>query len=128
MDQKMQTLYYLIHATKHPLGRIKMKESMKRIGAGGIFAYLGPQDKMTRLQLPLLATNLDELKSLLVERFSGQSITFDDTQILTCMETELVESDYREAIRQLRREGAATVLPVTSKTQRGIAGKDKITF
>ena len=41
MDERLQTLYCMVHATKHPKGRWLMKDVMHRQGSNGIFAVLG---------------------------------------------------------------------------------------
>lgn len=128
MDEKVQTLYYMIHATRHPKGRILMKEVMARQGAGGVFAYLGPADMSARAQLRLLADNIPALKELLLNEFAGGSITYENVQYESCMDTDLIDRDYREALQDLRRDGHIHVKPVTSKTERGLSDQDLITF
>lgn len=128
MDEKAQTLYYMVHATKHPKGRILMKEVMARQGAGGLFAYLGPADSRTRAQLRLLAEDIPALKNLLLKEFAGRTISYDKVQEESCMDTNLVDKDYREALKGLRNDGHIQVKPVTSKTERGLRGRDLVTF
>ena len=64
MDEKLQTLYYMIHATNSPKGRIEMKEVMKKQGAGSLFAFLGPSDYAARVQMPLFSDDRPALKNL----------------------------------------------------------------
>ena len=128
MDEKVQTLYYMIHATKHPKGRILMKEIMARQGANGVFAYLGPADKSARAQLPLLADDIPELKEFLLEKFARRTISYDNIQEESCMDTDLIDRDYRQALQELRSDGQINVKPVTSKTDRGLSKRDLITF
>jgi len=128
MDEKLQTLYYMIHATKHPKGRILMKEVMARQGASGVFAYLGPADKSTRAQLRLLADDIPALKDLILTKFAARTMTYDSVQSESCMDTDLIDHHYRDALKELRRDGLITVKPITSKTERGLGGRDRITF
>jgi len=72
MDEKLQTLYFMIHATKHPRGRWLMKDVMHQQGANGVFAYLGPQDKIAKAQISLLpADGISELKPQLLSNLQG---------------------------------------------------------
>ncbi|MBI4311592.1 MAG: three-Cys-motif partner protein TcmP [Chloroflexi bacterium] len=128
MDNKIQTLYYMIHATKHPRGRMLMKSVMKNQGAGGAFAYLGPEDKAVAAQMKLINDDIANLQQLLLRKFAGQTKSFMSVQEESCMDTDLVESDYRKAIQDLRKDEKVTVKPVTSKTERGLSGGDLIAF
>jgi hypothetical protein len=94
LDEKVQTLYYMIHATNHPKGRILMKEVMARQGSGGLFAYLGPSDQSARAQLPLFVDDISRLKELLLGKFAGCTMTYDSVQTESCMDTELIDRDY----------------------------------
>ncbi len=129
MDDKLQTLYYMVHATRHPKGRWLMKDVMSRQGADGAFAYLGPQDQVRRLQGTLIPVDsIGELRTQLVEKLAGRSIEFDQLLNECCDDNELRQPDYRKSLQQLRKEGSIAVERVTSKTDRGLQGKDVITF
>jgi three-Cys-motif partner protein len=127
-DEKVETVYYLIHATRHPKGRRLMKDIMYRAGAQGTFAYLGPQDAVARRQMPLFAEqDVPWLKELLVHDLAGETLTYEDIQDRTCMDTLLVDKQYREALHQLEDEGRVEVVRVDSK-KRGLKGRDQVSF
>ncbi|GAI54928.1 unnamed protein product, partial [marine sediment metagenome] len=52
-SEKVQTLYYLLHATNNYKGHSIMKEIMFNQSALHNFAYLGPQDVAARSQMKL---------------------------------------------------------------------------
>jgi three-Cys-motif partner protein len=129
MDEKLQTLYYMVHATKHAKGRWLMKGVMRRQGVNGVFAFLGPQDKILKAQASLFPNeDIPALKSQLLAKYPGRTISFDQLLSKCCDDNELTESDYRTALQQLRQEGKIEVNPVTSKTDKGLQGHDSITF
>ena len=128
-DNRRQTLYYLVHATKHPRGRWLMKDIMHAQGVNGVFEYLGPDDPSMRLQGVLMPVeNLPDLKVQLLDKLAGQILSFDGLLDECCDDNELRIPDYRTALQELRREGLISVNPVTSKTDRGLSGRDVITF
>lgn len=129
MDEKVQTLYYMVHATKHARGRLLMKDVVHGQGANGILAYLGPQDQAARLQGTLLPEDpVPELKELLPVKMGGRTITFKALRDECCDDDELRDPEYRTALKQLREEGRIRVRPVTSKTPKGLGGDDEIRF
>lgn len=97
-DEKIQTTYYLIHATNHPLGCSLMKGVMYGSGTEGRFGYLGPAEGQMNLEFYSDSSNL---KKFLLDRFRGQTIPFENILQQTCMETFYIEKHYRKAIREL---------------------------
>ena len=129
MEDRLRTLYYMIHGTKSPKGRRLMKNVMHGQGVNGLFSYLGPQDQAAHMQGTLFQDNpVPALKSQLATRFSGRKISFEDLRDECCDDDELRDPEYRDALQELRREGMVVVTPVTSKTNRGLRGDDLITF
>jgi len=128
MDEKYQTLYYLVHATNHFHGLKIMKDIMKRQGASGDFAWLGPKESSYRYQQKLFDDTIPSLKEYLLKKFEGESKTFDKILEETYQDTRFVEKEYRQALKELEKEGRASIIRVTSKTTRGLSGKDKIIF
>jgi spore photoproduct lyase len=104
MDEKYQTLYYLIHATNHFDGLKIMKDIMYGEGTSGSFAYLGPEESKYKGQLELFGDDLTSLKKYLVDAFKGQTKTFAEILERTYVHTQFVESHCKEAIRQLENE------------------------
>ena len=128
MDEKYQTLYYLIHATNHFHGLKIMKDIMKRQGASGDFAWLGPKESSYRYQQKLFDDTIPSLKEYLLKKFEEESKTFDEILEETYQDTRFVEPEYRQALKELEKERRINVKRVTSKTTRGLSGKDKIIF
>jgi len=131
MTEKRQTLYYLIHATNHFKGLDIMKGIMYTQGAGGTYAYLGPDDAVYRQQMRLFVDDADDIESLKVYlrgRFAGQKLSYDQVKEKSYQETPSIDKHYRQALQELRKEGKISVTPVSSKTERGFRGHDSITF
>lgn len=131
-SEKLQSLYYLIHATNNHKGHSIMKSVMFNQSARGNFAYLGPQDTSARLQMRLFSINeIGELKRYLLERFEGKSLRFDELLVEVCRpwqsEPPYIEKHYREALKELEEEKKVKVERVTSK-RKGMRGQDRITF
>lgn len=127
-DERILTLYYLIHATKHFEGLKLMKGIMYRQGAGGMFAYLGPQDRAIRYQQRLFDDDIPSLKNFLLDRFAGRMLTYDEVLEDSYMDTPFIDKHYREALKAIEGDGKSWVERVTSKTDRGLSGLDRITF
>ena len=130
MTEKRQTLYYLIHATNHFKGLEIMKNIMYHQGAGGTYAYLGPDDAVYRQQMRLFvddAEDIDSLKIYLLQRFAGETLTYEQVKERSYQETPSIDKHYRQTLQELRKEGKISVTPVSSK-KRGLKGSDLITF
>ena len=128
MDEKYQTLYYLIYATNHFHGLKIMKDIMKSQGASGDFAWLGPKESSYRYQQKLFDDTIPSLKEYLLKKFEGETKTFDEILEETYQDTRFVEKEYRQALKELEKERRVSVTRVTSKTTKGLSGKDKIIF
>lgn len=132
-SEKIQTLYYLIHATNNFKGHSVMKEIMFKQSAQGDFAYLGPQDVTARIQMKLFDINsINELKKYLLTRFKGKSISYAKIQEEVCTpwysEPPYVNTHFNQALKALETECNISVNRMTSKTSRGLGGEDIITF
>jgi spore photoproduct lyase len=131
-SEKVQTLYYLVHATNNFKGHKIMKEIMANQNVQGDFAYLGPQD-IGKSQMKLFdIRDIEELKGLLRERFQGKTITYDKIQEEVCVpwntEPPYVDKHYRQALQELEKESEVLINRVTSKTTKGLSGNDEIIF
>lgn len=104
MDEKYQTLYYLIHATNHFDGLKIMKDIMSKQGASGEFAWLGPKESFYRNQQKLFDDSIPSLKEYLYKHFEGKGKTFEEILEETYQDTRFVESNYKEALRELEKE------------------------
>jgi len=128
MDERYQTLHYLIHATNHFDGLKIMKDIMHKQGASGEFAWLGPKESFYRHQQKLFDETIPSLKEYLLKRFRGETKTFEEILEETYQDTRFVEKQYRQALKKLEKERKIKVVRVTSKTLRGLGGKDRISF
>lgn len=101
-DERLQTTYYLIHATNHPVGCELMKGVMYKAGTEGRFRYLGPAEG----QLALTQfTGISKLKEVLLNRFSGRTLSYRDIRYETLTDTEFIKKHYHEALLELESEG-----------------------
>lgn len=132
-SKRVQTLYYLLHATNNFKGHSIMKHIMFNQSAEGNFAYLGPQDITVRTQTRLFDINsIQDLKQYLLDRFKGKSVSYEDIQVQVCTpwytEPPYIDKHYREVLKELEKEGKIKIDRITSRTQRGLSGRDVITF
>ena len=101
-DERLQTTYYLIHATNHPKGCELMKEIMYRSGTKGRFGYLGPAEG----QMSITSyAGVEELEEYLFKKFQGRKLSYRDVRYETLMDTEFVSQHYREALLNLESRG-----------------------
>lgn len=132
-SEKVQTLYYLIHATNNLKGHSIMKNIMYNQSAVGNFAYLGPKDLAARYQTKLFdINNIDDLKKHLLERFKGRVIEYEKIQEEVCepwySEPPYIDKHYREALKELEKKNKVKIERITSKTLRGLSEQDRIIF
>jgi hypothetical protein len=104
MDDKYQTLYYLIHCTNNFDGLDIMKSIMLKQGASGTFAYLGPQEVGYRNQEMLFGENIADFKTWLTKKFAEKSLSYRKVKEDSYMDTQLIDKHYRQAIKELYRE------------------------
>ncbi len=127
-DERIQTTYYLIHATRHFRGLYIMKSIMYNQGGGGTFAYLGPNDLANRSQMRMFDDSIPSLKRYLEERFKKRTLTYNKVLEESYMDTPWVDKHYRQALKELEGENKISVERVSSKTERGLGENDKISF
>lgn len=132
-SEKVQTLYYLLHANNNDKGHYIMKSIMFNQSARGDFAYLGPEDIATRSQMRLFDIHdIEELKKYLLEKFKAETLTYDDVQEKIChpwySEPPYIDKHFRQALKELENAHRVKIHRVTSKTERGLSGKDKVIF
>ncbi len=119
-----RTKYYLIHASNHPKAVLLMKEVMWPLGdEEGMFDYSGSKQSFIFSRSP----QESELANYLLANYSGRQTAFDQLREET-WDLPFIEKHYRAVIKRFKEEGVATVTPVTSKTQRGLRGQDRVSF
>jgi len=133
MSERAQTLYYLVHATNNYKGHNIMKSIMYNQSALGDFAYLGPEDITARSQMSLFdVQDIGQLKKHLLKKFQGETLSYDDIQQKVChpwySEPPYIDKHHRQALKELEKDGKVKVQRVTSKTERGLSGEDRILF
>jgi len=104
-DERLQTTYYLVHATNHPKGCKLMKEIMCKTGTEGRFGYFGPANG----QLTLDLCDKSGFKNFLLKHFAGRRLSFENIINETLMDTYFIEKDYRLALRELEKEGYISI-------------------
>ena len=132
-SEKLRTLYYLIHATNNFEGHSIMKGIMFNQSSLGSFAYLGPKDVSERSQMRLFDIHdIGQLKEYLLEKFAGQTLTYDQVQESAChpwyAEPPYIDKHFRQALKELENEDKVKIDRITSKTPRGLSGNDRIFF
>lgn len=119
-----RTKYYLIHASNHPKAALLMKEVMWHLGdEEGMFDYSGKRQSYIFSRTPQEA----ELRRYLLGTYGGKEVGFDELREQTWF-LPFIAKHYRAVIQQLKKEGLASVKPVSSKTDKGLKERDRVTF
>ncbi len=116
------TKYYLLHASNHVKAVLLMKEVMWPLGdEEGTFDYSGESQGILISETP----TEQELKNILLRKFKGREISFDEL----CEQTwdlPFIPKHYRAVLRAM--EGnQVTIRRITSR-KTGISGADRIRF
>ncbi|HIB65241.1 MAG TPA: three-Cys-motif partner protein TcmP [Phycisphaerales bacterium] len=123
-----RTYFYLIHCSNHYLGHKIMKEVMwSKSDHGFRFSAFDPSHG----QLDIFEDSLSPeqvLMEKLLDRFAGRSVQFEKLLEQTSESTLCLEKHYRDLLKHLEKENKIDVQRVTSKTKRGLSGKDVIIF
>lgn len=118
-----RTKYYLIHASNSLKAVLLMKDVMWPLGdEEGTFDFSGNSQGVLISQTP----QPDELKAILLRKFAGRQIAFDDILGKTWT-LPFIAKHYRSVLQQLRSAGVVEITPVTSK-EKGLAGRDLVRF
>jgi len=119
-----RTKYYLIHASNHSKAVLLMKEVMWPLGdEGGLFDFSGEKQGVLFSRSP----REEELRQVLLQEYAGKEIEFDRLREET-WDLPFIEKHYRSVVKQMKEEGLVTTTPVTSKTDRGLKGRDRVRF
>ena len=118
-----RTKYYLVHVSKHPKAVLLMKEVMWPLGdEAGTFEF-GQRQSSLFSSTP----STEQLKNSLLDRYHGRIIGFDEIREDT-WDLPFIEKHHRSAIKDLKELRRVSVTPVTSKTERGLKGSDRVRF
>jgi len=110
-----------------------MKSIMFNQSAHGSFAYLGPKDIPERAQTRLFDIHdIEQLKKYLLEKFKGETITYDEIQEKVChpwySEPPFIDKHFRQALKELEGKDKIKIERIKSRTARGLGGNDKVSF
>jgi len=105
-DENLQTIYYLIHCTNHPMGCELMKEIMYTSGTEGRFGYLGPAEGQLLLEQFFGG---DRLRNFLFEKYGNGTISFKNMIYENLMVTPYIKKDYRDAVIKLEEENKVII-------------------
>lgn len=129
-----QMVYYMVHGSTHPDALEHMRNAMDECGTGR-FAYAPNKAALHEDQTGLTEFSTkppeDQFKQYLLANFAGESITFDNINRKIIEKDEYIafrRQDIREILKELRSEGVIETTSVTSKTKRGLQGKDIVHF
>jgi three-Cys-motif partner protein len=118
-----RTKYYLLHASNNVRAVLLMKEVMWPLGdEQGTFDFSAESQQVLISSTP----RVEELEAILLQRFTGQEVGFDDLRERT-WELPFVEKHYREVVHALEQRRVVDVVRLTSK-KTGIKGQDRIRF
>lgn len=119
-----RTKYYLIHASNHPKAALLMKEVMWPLGdEEGLFDFSGEKHGILISSSP----QERELREVLLRKYSGRQVEFDRLREQT-WDLPFIEKHYRAVIKGLKQEGLASIKPISSRTDKGLKGKDCVRF
>jgi len=96
------------------------------------FAYLGPEDEFNNCPKLFSVYDTKEVKNYLLNKFSNKKLSFESIIENVCIpwdeEPPYIEKNYRDALKKLEQEKIIQIERITSKTPRGLSGKDFIIF
>ena len=100
---KKRTYYYLIHLTNHPLGASIMKSSFAKYSLGRV-EWLGENSAQTSLT-DIIGIKMNEIKNLLIRKYNKKSVSFQQIIIDNIDSTPYLESQLKDALKELEIEG-----------------------
>jgi hypothetical protein len=88
-------------------------------------------DFTTKAQLPLFDDSQDVLKVRLGQIFAGRDTQYEDLLNEAYPDPRFhmyIEKHFHPALQDMAKEAKVTKIPVTSKTTRGLRGRDRLLF
>ena len=128
-----RTSHHLIFVSKHPKGYEIMKEIMAKESSEQTQGVPSFEYNPATLQQPLLfelTRPLDQLESMLLDNFSGKTMTMAEIYDQHHVGKLYIKKNYKDALRNLESQGKITVHPPAGKKRRkGTFADDlKVTF
>ena len=121
-----RTYYYLFHVTNNTDGCSIMKSVFASWNYGRV-EYLGRKgDALTLFDLQEF--KIGDIKTTLISKYAGKQMSFTEIIEDLIEDTLFIEKDIRTAIKEMKKEGTVKIMSVTSKTDRGLAGDDMVSF
>lgn len=113
--------YWLVFASKHPLGIEKMKEAMKRPAQNGDYRFCDAiaQSQQTRLEFDFSENDVPKYAPQLLEHFAGQKLTVRPYELprdFALNRTPLLNP--KKMLAHLERQGLLRVEPTAPKKRR----------
>lgn len=104
----LQTVYYLVFGSNHPMGLKTAKDVMKNCGTGSFgYAPKDPEHDRSQRTIGRFSSGIESTKSYLMEKFPEHRIEFN-RMCQKCYEDRKYDDDtekeYRKAIKELERE------------------------
>lgn len=123
---KNRTYYYLFHMTNNYSACAVMKSCFAKHNYGKV-EYLGNRSGILSLfDMDFIKTQ--EIENYLIGRYKEKKIAFKKICEDIIDETYFLEKDIRTAIKEMKKNGKVTVIPVTSATDKGLRELDIVTF
>lgn len=114
--------YYLVFATKHPLGLEKMKEAMRAIDETGAYTF---SDAHRDQEVLFRDDNAEEYAASLFQALEGKTASMDDAHFYALTETPFLNAKSMLAV--LEGQGRLQVILKKGKTRRkGSFPEDKV--
>jgi len=128
-----RTSHHLIFVSKHPKGYEIIKEIMAKESSEQTQGVPSFEYNPATLQQPLLfelTRPLDQLESMLLDNFSGKTMTMAEIYDQHHVGKLYIKKNYKDALRNLESQGKITVHPPAGKKRRkGTFADDlKVTF
>lgn len=131
-ERGTRTSHYLIHATKHQLGYEIMKGIMAKQSSSseqGVPSFEYSKADVRFPRLFELGRPLEDLKGMLLKRFSGETLTREEVYKKHNVGTPFIDKNYRDVLIQMEAEGMITADRPAEKHGKGSFGPNvRVTF
>ncbi|CAM3901227.1 three-Cys-motif partner protein TcmP [Alicyclobacillus pomorum] len=115
---KNTTKYFLFYGTNHKKGLEKMKDAMWRVDTGGAYTFSDATDPS---QAVLFSNEPDYayLKQLIVNKFSGQTVTIEEIEDFVLCETPFLSTHFKRQILNPMEKGNELKVVNSSRKKTG---------
>lgn len=123
---KNRTYYYLIHLTNYYGACSIMKSSFAKFNNGKV-EYMGKNQRLISI-FDMSNIRSDEVQKYLINKYNCKKVRFNKIIEKEIDEVFYLESEIKTAIKELKKQGIVTTIPIDSKTDRGLQGNDFVIF